>query len=169
MPEFYEAHARKVLVRSPVEYTVAALRQLEAKTDMSTPAANLDGDGAHALQPRRREGLGEDLDWMNTGTIFARASFTNTLVTNRGAAGTRIDPAALLAGKPLATARDVVVAAAERLGLSDAPAGCQAVWEKYVDESGRQPRFLAEHRRRRSIKARGLFHLMLTSAEYHLC
>src|SRR5262249_11555638 len=69
MPEFYEAHARKVLVRSPVEYVVSALRQLEAKTDMSTPATDLISMGQALFDPSDAKGPEGDLDWINTGTV----------------------------------------------------------------------------------------------------
>ena len=74
MPEFYEPHSRGVLVRSPVEYTVAALRQLEAKTDMSVPAGDLIAMGQTLFDPLDAKGPEGDLTWINTGTVFARAS-----------------------------------------------------------------------------------------------
>jgi hypothetical protein len=60
------------------------------------------------------------MDWINTRTVFARASMSNTIVTNRGSAGTRIDLAPLVAGKTLTTPTAVVNALADRLGLADA-------------------------------------------------
>src|SRR5207249_3465934 len=74
MPEFYEPHSRGVLVRSPVQYTVAALRQLEAKTDMSVPAGDLIAMGQTLFDPLDAKGPEGDLTWINTGTVFARAS-----------------------------------------------------------------------------------------------
>ncbi|MDQ6893215.1 MAG: DUF1800 domain-containing protein [Acidobacteriota bacterium] len=170
MEEFYEPHARKSLIRSPVEYIVATLHQLEAKTDMSTPAANLVPMGLNLFSPVDARGWEGDLDWINTGTVFARASFTNSLTTNRGTTGTRIDVAALTAGKTLATARDVVNALADRLGLADAPPEILAVWEKYVDSRPDGSRgFWTNTPTQVDQKIRGLAHLMITSAEYHLC
>src|SRR5262249_2755977 len=42
-PEFYEAHTRKVWVRSPVEYAVASVRMLEGASDFSAAANALAG------------------------------------------------------------------------------------------------------------------------------
>jgi uncharacterized protein (DUF1800 family) len=170
MDEFYEPHARKSLVRSPVEYIVASLRQLEAKTDMSTPAANLVPMGHDLFNPVDAKGWEGDLAWINTGTVFARASYTNALVTNRGTTGTRIDIPALVAGKALAIAHDVVNAVADRLGLADASPDYLAVWEKYVDSRPDGSRgFWTNTPTQVDQKVRGLIHLMLTSADYHLC
>ncbi|HYK42566.1 MAG TPA: DUF1800 family protein, partial [Thermoanaerobaculia bacterium] len=158
------------LVRSPVEYVVATIRQLEAKTDMSTPVNNLVPMGHNLFNPVDAKGWEGDLDWINTGTVFARASYTNSLTTNRGTTGTRIDVAALTAGKSLATPRDVVNALADRLGLADAPPETLAVWEKYVDSKPDGSRgYWTNTAAQVDQKVRGLAHLMITSAEYHLC
>jgi uncharacterized protein (DUF1800 family) len=170
MPEFYEAHARKVLVRSPVEYTAALLRQLEAKTDMSTPVNALVGMGQPLFNPSDAKGPEGDMDWINTGTVFARASMTNGIVTNRGSNGTRIDLAQLLAGKTLTTPTDVVNALADRLGLADAPPQVKATWAKYVDSKSDGSRGYWQNTSAQvDQKVRGLIHLMLTSSDYHLC
>jgi uncharacterized protein (DUF1800 family) len=170
MPEFYEGHARKVLVRSPVEYTVALLRQLEAKTDMSTPVNNLAAMGQPLFNPSDAKGPEGDMDWINTGTVFARASITNSIVTNRGATGTRIDLAQLLAGKTLTTPTDVVNALADRLGLADAPPQVKAAWANYVDSRSDGSRGYWQNTSAQvDQKVRGLLHLMLTSSDYHLC
>ncbi len=169
MPEFYEPHSRQALVRSPVEYIVAPLRQLEAKTDLSSPAASLNSMGQALFNPLDAKGWEGDLDWMNTGTVFARAAYTNSLVPNRGATGSRIDVPALVSQKSLATPRDVVTALADRLGLADAPPGSQAVWEKYVDSKPDGSRgYWTNTPAAVDQKVRGLLHLMLTSADYHL-
>src|SRR5215813_309109 len=88
MEEFYERHSRKVLVRSPVEYVAASLKQLEAKTDMSVPVSDLIAMGQALFDPADAKGPEGDMDWINTGTTFARASTTNKFVTNRSTTGT---------------------------------------------------------------------------------
>ncbi len=170
MPEFYEPHTRKVLVRSPVEYTVAALRQLEATTDMSVPAGDLIAMGQALFDPPDARGPEGDMDWINTGTVFARASTVNKFVTNRGMAGTRIDLPRLLAGGNLDTATDVVDALIDRFGLSDVPPQTRAVWAAYVDSRSDGSRgYWQNTASQADVKVRGLIHLMLTSADYHLC
>ena len=169
-PEFYEPHARKALVRSPVENVVAAVRQLEATTDLATPAASLPAMGHYLFNPVDAKGWEGDLDWMNTGTVFARATLANSISTNRGTTGTSMNPAALVAGKPLATARNVVDALADRLGVADAAPAVLAAWEKYVDARPDGSRGYWQNTPAAvDVKVRGLVHLMLTSSDFHLC
>ena len=57
-----------------------------------------------------------------------------------------------------------------RLGIADAPPEVLAVWEKYVDSRPDGSRgFWANTPTQVDQKVRGLAHLMITSAEYHLC
>ena len=170
MPEFYEPHARQALVRSPVEYTVAALRQLEAKTDMSVPVNSLSTLGQFLFDPSDAKGPEGDMTWINTGTVFARASLTNAVASNRGTTGTRFDPTALLAGKTLATATDVVDALVDRFGLANVSQKTKAVWAKFVDTKSDGSRgFWQNTTSVFDQKVRGVIHLMLTSPDYNLC
>ena len=167
MEEFYEAHTRRRVVRSPVEFMASALKLLQATSDFSTPANSLNVMGQFLFYPEDAKGWEGGLRWVNTGTVFARASFANTLATNRGTTGTRMDPAALVSGRPLDTAMDVVNAVADRLGLAESPAARRAVWERYVSarDDGTRGTWLNTPA---SVdrKVRGLVHLMLTSPEF---
>jgi len=168
-PEFYEIHTRRAIVRSPVEYVVAATRNLEARTDFQTAANSLLPMGQYLFNPEDARGWEGDLTWINTGTVFSRAAFANALATNRSGRGSYIDPNALVAGRPLATASDVVDAVADRLGLSEAPRRSRAVWESYVvarDDGSRGT--WTNTAANVDKKVRGLVHLMLTSPEYQL-
>src|SRR5205085_9506806 len=107
MPEFYEAHSVKTWVRSPAEYAVAAVRMLEGSSDFSAPANSLAAMGQVLFNPSDAKGWDWGASWMNTGSLFARASLANTLASNRGSTGTRFDPDALLAGRDASTAERV--------------------------------------------------------------
>jgi uncharacterized protein (DUF1800 family) len=170
MPEFYEPHSRNVLVRSPVEYVAASLKQLEAKTDMSVPVADLIAMSQALFDPSDAKGPEGDMDWINTGTVFARASTTNKFVTNRGTTGTRIDLSQLLAGRTTTSPVNVVNALVDRFGLTDVSPETRAVWTKYVDSKSDGSRGYWQNTPAQvDVKVRGLIHLMLTSPEYHLC
>ena len=169
MPEFYETHSRRAIVRSPVEYVVAATRSLDARTDFQTATNSLIPMGQYLFNPEDARGWEGDLSWINTGTVFSRASFANALATNRTGRGSYIDPAALVAGRPLSTAAEVVAAVADRLGLAEAPTRSRAVWESYVvarDDGSRGT--WTNTPANVDKKVRGLVHLMLTSPEYQL-
>ena len=163
-PEFYEAHSRKVWVRSPVEYAVASVRMLEGGSDFSAAANALSGMGQLLFNPADAKGWDWGTAWMNTGSLFSRASLANTLSTNRGSTGTRFDPNTVLSGEDVSTAAGVVDALASRLNVDDVSSDIRGAWIDYVEAGGAwapSPDAVDE-------KVRGLVHVMLTSPAFHL-
>lgn len=168
-PEFYEAHTRKTWVRSPVEYAVASLRMLEGSTDFGSAANSLSGMGQVLFNPEDAKGWDWGVSWMNTGTLFARATLSNTLATNRGATGTRFDPNKLLAGTDASTAARVVDVLADRLNIADVPPDVRAGWISYMDANDDGSRGTWTNTAANvDKKVRGVVHLMLTSPAFHL-
>ena len=167
-PEFYERHARKTWVRSPVEYAVAAVRMLEGTTDFATPTASLSGMGQVLFDPSDAKGWDWGLSWMNTGTVFSRATMANTLASNRGTTGTRFDPAKILQGKDASSADKAVDIVADRLNVSDVSATIRQSWIDYMN-TGDSGQFVAWTNTPANVdkKVRGLVHLMLTSPAFH--
>jgi len=169
MEEFYEAHTRKVWVRTPVEYAVASVRMLEGTSDFATAANSMAGMGQILFNPEDAKGWDWGVTWMNTGTLFARASMANTLSTNRGAAGTRFDPNRILAGRDASTAEKVVDILADRLNVNDVPPDVRLAWIDYMNRNddgslGAWTNTAANIDK----KVRGLVHLMLTSPAFEL-
>ena len=106
---------------------------------------------------------------MNTGSLFSRASLANTLSTNRGAAGTRFDPAAALAGHEVSTAAGVVDALAGRLNVDDVSREIRDAWIDYVNANDDgSPGTWVHTPEAVDEKVRGLVHVMLTSPAFHL-
>jgi uncharacterized protein (DUF1800 family) len=168
-PEFYEAHARKTWVRSPVEYAVAQIRMLEGTTDFSSAVNSLAGMGQVLFNPEDAKGWDWGTSWMNTGTLFARASLANTFATNRGSSGTRFDANNLLAGKDASTAEKVVDILADRLNISDVAPDVRAAWIAYMNANDDGSRGAWTNTAANvDKKVRGLVHLMLTSPAFHL-
>jgi uncharacterized protein (DUF1800 family) len=168
-PEFYEAHTRKAWVRSPVEYAVAQVRMLEASSDFSSAVNSLSGMGQVLFNPEDAKGWDWGTSWMNTGTLFARASLANTLATNRGSSGTRFDPNKLLASTDASTAEKVVDALADRLNVSDVAPDVRAAWIAYMNANDDGSRGTWTNTASNvDKKVRGLVHLMLTSPAFHL-
>jgi uncharacterized protein (DUF1800 family) len=167
-PEFYEPHARKTWVRSPVEYSVASVRMLEGASDFSSPAASLAGMAQSLFDPSDAKGWDWGLSWMNTGTLFNRATYTNSLASNRGQTGTRFDPNKILQGKDASTADKVVDIVADRLNVSDVSASVRQAWIDYLNTNDAGQR-VAWTNTAANIdkKVRGLVHLMLTSPAFH--
>src|SRR6266568_1890853 len=169
-PEFYESHSLKAWVRSPVEYAVAQVRMLEGTTDFSSATNSLTSMGQTLFNPSDAKGWDWGTAWMNTGTVFSRASLANALATNRGTTGTRFDPAKLLAGKDATTADKVVDIFADRLNIADVAPDVRAAWVNYMnanDDGTRGPGW-TNTTANVDKKVRGLVHLMLTSPAFHL-
>ena len=168
-PEFYEAHTRKKWVRSPVEYSVASVRMLEGSTDFSSASNSLSGMGQTLFDPSDAKGWDWGVAWMNTGTLFSRAALVNTMTSNRGTAGTRFDPAKLLAGKDASTADKVVDLFADRLNVTDVSPGVRNAWIAYMNANDDGSRGTWTNTTANvDKKVRGLVHLMLTSPAFHL-
>lgn len=168
-PEFYEAHTRKSWVRSPVEYAVAQARMLEGTTDFSSAVNSLSGMGQILFNPEDAKGWDWGTSWMNTGTLFARASLSNAFATNRGTNGTRFVTATLLAGKDATTAEKVVDILADRLNISDVAPDVRASWIAYMNANDDGSRGTWTNTTGNvDKKVRGLVHLMLTSPAFHL-
>ena len=168
-PEFYEAHTVKTWVRSPVEYAVASIRMTEATTDFATASNSLAGMGQVLFNPEDAKGWDWGTAWMNTGTLFARATMINTMCTNRGATGTRLDPNRLLAGRDASTAEKVVDILADRFNVGDVSSATRLSWIEYMNANDDGSRGNWTNTTANvDKKVRGLVHLMLTSPAFQL-
>jgi uncharacterized protein (DUF1800 family) len=168
-PDFYEPHTLKTWVRSPVEYAVAQVRMLEGTTDFSAAANSLSGMGQLLFDPADAKGWDWGTSWMNTGTVFSRASLANSLATNRGTTGTHFDPTRVLAGRDASTADKVVDIFADRLNLSDVAPDVRTAWISYMNANDDGSRGNWTNTTANvDKKVRGLVHLMLTSPAFHL-
>jgi hypothetical protein len=142
---------------------------LEGTTDFSAATNSLSGMGQPLFDPSDAKGWDWGTSWMNTGTVFTRASLANSLSTNRGTTGTRFDPARLLTGKDASTADKVVDIYADRLNLSDVAPDVRAAWVSYMNANDNGTRGNWTNTTANvDKKVRGLVHLMLTSPAFHL-
>ena len=167
--ELYAPEAIKAWVRSPVEFAVASVRMLGGASDFSTPANSLSGMGQVLFNPSDAKGWDWGMSWVNTGSLFARATLANTLASNRGSTGTRFDPDAVLAGQDASTAAKVVDILADRLNVADAPAELRSAWIDYMNRNddgslGTWTNTAANVDK----KVRGLVHVMLTCPDFQL-
>jgi uncharacterized protein (DUF1800 family) len=167
--DFYLAHTVKTWVRSPVEYAVASIRMLEGDSDFSAAANSLAGMGQVLFNPSDAKGWDWGTAWMNTGSLFARATLSNTLTTNRGTTGTRFDPNQVLAGHDASTASQAVDILADRLNVDDVSSQTRDAWIDYMNRNddgtlGSWTNTPANVDK----KIRGLAHIMLTSPAFHL-
>jgi hypothetical protein len=142
---------------------------VEGTTDFGTAVNSLSGMGQVLFNPEDAKGWDWGTSWMNTGTLFARASLSNTLATNRGNNGTRFDPNKLLAGKDASTAEKVVDILADRLNIADVTPNVRAGWIAYMNANDDGSRGNWTNTSANvDKKVRGVVHLMLTSPAFHL-
>ena len=168
-PDFWDAHARGAWVRSPVEFAVAAVRMLEAQSDFSAPANALAGMGQSLFNPSDAKGWDWGAAWLNTGSLFARASLANTLTSNRGTAGSRFDASAVLAGADASTAEGVAYALAARLNLDDVSGDVREAWVAYLEANDDGSRGAwTNDSAHVDEKVRGLVHVMLSGPAFQL-
>jgi uncharacterized protein (DUF1800 family) len=168
-PEFYEPHTLKTWVRSPVEYAVASVRMLEGTSDFSSAVNSLTSMGQPLFDPQDAKGWDWGDAWMNTGTVFARASLSNSYISNRNASGTFLNPSALLSGQDASTADAVVDILADRLNVSDVSSDVRSSWVAYLNANDDGSRGVWSNTPTNvDKKVRGLVDLMLTSSAFHM-
>jgi len=130
-PEFFSPAAYRAKVRSPFEYTAAALRATSAETDGDRPVLDFVGRMGQPLFGRiTPDGYSDRAEqWLSSGAMVARLNFAAALAGNR-LKGTRIDPAGVLPGADL-TRKDEVASRLIQLMLTgDASAETHAALEK---------------------------------------
>lgn len=116
-PEFFSQSTYRAKMRSPLEYTAAAMRALNAETDADPAVVNLIGRMGQALFGRiTPDGYADRAEqWLSSGAMVARFNFASALATNR-IKGTTINLPALLAGSDR-DGRDAVTLQLARLAV----------------------------------------------------
>jgi uncharacterized protein (DUF1800 family) len=80
---FWANENRGVLVKSPVEIVVGALRQLEVTSDETIPLARaVAGMGQNLLAPPNVRGWPGGDEWINSNTLLARKQFLDRIARN---------------------------------------------------------------------------------------
>ncbi len=155
-PEMYSEHALWSRVKSPVEYAVAAARQLRIENDPSRPASvMLVGQGQVPFNPPDVDGWPEGLAWINSGTLLGRMNFAQALSAS-------LDPRVIAGNERIATASEMVALWLDRLGPLEVDAETRAALEEYVESGeGLSPQ-------NQLARSRGLAHLVLSLPEWQM-
>ena len=142
---------------------------LEGNSDFATPTNSLLGMGQLLFNPEDAKGWDWGVAWINTGTVFARASMANTLCTNRCTTGTTVQPNLILAGRDASTATKVVDILAERLNVTDVAPDVRSAWIDYMNRNDDGTLGTWTNTTTNvDKKVRGLVHLMLTGPAFEL-
>jgi len=130
--EFWSPAARSSTPRTPVDFALASLRALGAKSSLAALPAALARMGMPLFDPPAVEGFDRGEEWLSAGLLQRRLEFAQALAAGRSSKTyalapkklfdpKAIDPAALVAG--LLAALDVVPSAASLEVLVDYVAG----------------------------------------------
>jgi uncharacterized protein (DUF1800 family) len=162
-PEFRSERAYHARIKSPVEFTLGALKALDAESIPRDLPAALRRMGQDLLNPPSVKGWDGGPAWINAMTVLERANYANRLATARAERGeSYLDPAAL--ARDYRTPEALVDHFAERFLDGDLPASSRAALLDYAHDGGD----LAADANNADQKIRGLAHLVMASPLYQL-
>ncbi len=78
-PQFRSTQAKQGLIRSPVEYAVAAMRHTGASCSMANPQWSLRAMGQEPFRPPHVAGWKSNEYWISSSATWGRSSFASTL------------------------------------------------------------------------------------------
>lgn len=166
---FYSAKAYRAMVKSPLEYAIAAIKALGAQENVVALLAQRGGArgggvlgnmGQAPFEPPNVAGWPGGESWLNSATIFARLNLLNAL-TGGGAQGRnrRDQQAQQLAGMRLGSPAEAIAYYLPFLLDDNLPADGRQVLIDYG--GGAESQLLPE-------QLRGLVYLILGSPQFHL-
>ncbi len=161
MPEFYSEKTRTGHFKSPVEFVVAAIRQLGIQqVDTSTFPRFLTLLGQELFNPPNVGGWPGGANWISAGSMLSRFNFASHLTGDAPGSVGIVDGGALLAASDVDTTQELMESVADVLGLQ-LSAQTSAAFMNYL---GRGSIDSIDP----DVKVRGLVHLALASPEYQL-
>ncbi len=167
--EFVSDDALRAKVKSPAEFVVGAMRELDAGVPLRSLTPLMTRMGQALFNPPAVDGWAGGLAWITTATLFERANFANTLATQRGIRGDgRFEPGAWV-GKSDA-GRAVVERFCDALLDGRASEVLRAELELYLQSKDKDGKVVAFKATPAALdeKVRGVVRLIVASPEYQL-
>ncbi len=150
-PNFYSPRAQEGLVRSPIEFVVAALRHTNVTAAVAKPESYLDDMGMLPFYPPTVEGWKQNSVWISSASWWARASFAKNLTSKAVAAG-------LLSGVKSMSVPAAIQAGFDQFGLGTPSPATRAAMESWLT---------AERSARGNAEQANLITLMLMSPDFN--
>ena len=151
-PEFYSVTAKRGLVRSPIEYMVAAMKGAELGCDVAHPEWWVEGMGQVPYSPPNVSGWRPNGYWVSTSATWAKIGFANHLRW-------KINETGLLRGIEGLPPAESVKAVLRQFGVDRAGPQTKAALERYVARERGSDRW---------AERPNLILLVLLSPEMHL-
>jgi uncharacterized protein (DUF1800 family) len=171
MDQFYSANAYRRKIKSPVEWLVGAMRQLEVESDCRDEVWILHGLGHAIYYPPNPSGWDGGRTWLNANTIFARSDQSGRFAHPDWGWGPAIDPIAFCQKYNIKTTTQIVNFFSKLLLDNTYPLPLKARMRGYMNTNhdGNQQTFSwsAEDWYKES-KIGGLIFLLLSSQHYQM-
>ena len=170
---FYSSEAMLAKIKSPAEYVVGALRDLDAVFPGQELAELMAGMGQELFAPPSVKGWDGERDWVSSSAWLARGRFAEVLshAPGRESYGPLLP---LESHVPFAERDprryvDYYLARLVQDRVSDAKRQELLRYMVRTDREGEQPEAFEHDPEFRMLKSRGLIRLILTLPEYHVC
>ncbi|HEX6510072.1 MAG TPA: DUF1800 domain-containing protein, partial [Chloroflexota bacterium] len=160
MPAFYSASVHMNHIKSPVEFTVTAIRELGLQNvDVSTFPRTLALLGQELFNPPNVGGWPGGANWISAATMLGRFNFASRLTGDIGSPKPVVDGDAILQASGADTAEQLMFFVTNTLGLRLSAATSRAM-TTYLGRGGVD--------RIDAGRVQGLVHLALASPEYQM-
>ena len=159
-PQFRSDQAKYGLIRSPIEFAVAAMKHTGLRCTDTNPQYSLNGMGQTPFRPPNVAGWKQNEYWVSSSAVWAKSSFASGMRWNQYSAGVldsiddRNDDREYI-GDPAAS----VQAALDLYGISDASQATRSALEQFV---------AAERATTRWAERAGLLFLPLLTPEFQM-
>jgi Protein of unknown function (DUF1800) len=176
-PAFSSEQAFRARIKSPAEFVIGAVRALGGTIAPRAVVGLMARMGQDLFNPPSVKGWDGGMAWISTSNLFERFNFAASITTARGPEGTsHLSPEAICGGLLPTSSQQLLEMALAHLLDGRASAASRAALLGYLDtpdpqgpKDGKgQPLTLAADKRAFDEKARGLFHLVLSSPDYQL-
>lgn len=163
-PEFRSTRAKQGLIRSPIEFAVAAMKHTGLRCDVTHPEWSLNGMGQTPFRPPNVAGWKQNEYWVSSSAVWAKSSFASGLRWNQYQGGVldHIDERHTDGpnrGQYLITPAASVQAALDHYGIGDASAATRTALEQFV---------IAERASSRWAERAGLLYLTLLTPDFQM-
>lgn len=136
-PEFRSERAKQGLVRSPIEFAVAAMKHTGLRCADTNPQWSLSGMGQTPFRPPNVAGWKQNEYWVSSSAVWSKTSFASGMRWQQYSAGVldhvddRIESGANR-GNYIVSVGDSVQAALDHYGIGDASPATRSALEQFV-------------------------------------
>ena len=159
-PEFKLDSSRRALVKSPAEFVIGTLKDLNIAwlpTDARTAIRGMQQD---LFEPPGVQGWAGGPEWLNTTTFLRRAAWLTRLISSNGPDGKPIvDVNTIVATNKLTTSREIVNFVVDQTLDGEILEANRMAMIGWLDKSTTTTR---------TRRLRGVYHLAMTSPQYQL-